>query len=339
MIVILFCLLWGQVLFAFDFHYGNVPQLQNVGFADGGIVKRNFIVTIPGVPHPYNPSIISHGDGYILALRHDFPFKGAQSTVALVKLDHDFKVKKSVQYLDTGYTSSEDPRLYQTKDGLFVIYTNISNRKRRECHMGVSQIDTHELKGIKRFDLNFKLSKMEKNWTPFVHDGEPYFIYKYVPQLIMKLKPGHDGQVELIHGHRPLKPVRSWEQRWGPMRGGSSAIKVGDEYLTFFHSSFVSNGIRYYVIGALTFNANPPFQMLRISPAPILFKGIYDMPVTSQVWFYPRNHLRVLFPGGVVKGNEDGRDVYYVFCGENDVAIRSVVIDRERLFNSLILVK
>jgi len=210
--------------------------------------------------------------------------------------------------------------------------------------MCVAQLHNSKLNLEKRQDLEFRLYRAEKNWTPFVWNNpqsgqdEVYLIYKYVPFQILKMELPLNGKADMLHGHPAKKGVRNWEKKWGEIRGGSSAIRVGDEFLTFFHSSFKSGEIRYYVMGALMFAGKPPFQITRISPCPILFKDIYKTDVTPRVWFYPRNHLRVLFPGGATEGRDNGRDVFYVVCGENDVTIKCVVVDKANLLNGLVRV-
>ncbi len=129
--------------------------------------------------------------------------------------------------------------------------------------------------------------------------------------------------------------MKNWEQKWGLIRGGTPAIHLGNEYLSFFHSSFLHQEVVYYIFGAITFEDTPPFSIKRISSAPLLFKKMYDKPVLPEIWFYPRKRIRVIFPGGIAAGVEQGKEVLYVLCGENDVAIKGIVLDKEALLTSL----
>lgn len=343
MIFIFTCLFCSINLYSFDFHYNWVPELQSAGFGDErGLVVRTFKIKVPGVSDPYNPSIIRHYDGYLLSFRHDFPWNGIGAVIGLLKLDMQFKPVGDKMYVNTKNNSSEDARLFKAQSSKYLIYTNVKGNAPLVCNMAVTQLHNENLAVLKRKDIEFKLNLAEKNWTPFVWKNpqsgleEAYLIYRYVPFQIVRLNLPLNGTSEMIHGHPPGKPLKNWEKKWGKIRGGSSAIRVGDEYLTFFHSSFMSGGIRYYVMGALMFDSKPPFQITRVSPCPILFKGIYKTDVTPRVWFYPRNHLRVLFPGGATEGVENGRGVFYVVCGENDVAIKCVVLDKDNLLNGLV---
>jgi hypothetical protein len=124
-----------------------------------------------------------------------------------------------------------------------------------------------------------------------------------------------------------------WPKEWGGPKGGTPARRVGDQYLAFFHSNFNDlNDINWYVMGAYTFEAKPPFRLTGISYYPILFEGMFDSP--PMVKANPR--LRALYPSGfVVEKLEDGRELIHVSCGENDSTLQIVTIDKDALFKTL----
>jgi hypothetical protein len=120
--------------------------------------------------------------------------------------------------------------------------------------------------------------------------------------------------------------------KWGIPRGGTPAILIDGEYLSFFHSSFEDEkGIIWYIMGAYTFASVPPFQMTRISPCPFLFKGIYSTPHGEIA----NPKIRSIYPAGLIYERRDGRDVIAVSCGENDSAIKIISMDKQALFSSL----
>jgi predicted GH43/DUF377 family glycosyl hydrolase len=96
-----------------------------------------------------------------------------------------------------------------------------------------------------------------------------------------------------------------WE--FGQMRGGSAPIKLGDEYLCFFHSSTPwTDKKRRYHMGAYTFRAKPPFNITRMTSRPIL-SGSKEDP-------WQEGLPLVVFPcGALMEGNK-----FVVSMGVND---------------------
>ncbi len=336
----------------FTFRPSEVPEFRGIPYSDKtGLVLSSPLLPIPNVPYPYNPSLIPYGNGYLLAFRTDPKWDGVgvfDAKIGLIELDRNMNpISSTLAFLDTGYKSAEDPRLFQVGDKFYVSYTKVMSLVYPvKCHIAVTQFDPETKTAIQTVDMSYITGNMEKNWTPFLYSNrelgkdELYFMYRYAPQRILRLTLPLDGTALHVYENKVPKTLRNWKKRWGEIRGGSPAIRVENEYMSFFHSSFVSKGIRYYVMGAVTFDTEPPFCIKRISPYPIFFKSIYTTPVTPNVWFYPRNHLRVIFPSGCVEAQEDeGKKVFYVVAGENDVAIRLITIDKEKLMNSLISVQ
>jgi predicted GH43/DUF377 family glycosyl hydrolase len=313
------------------------------------MVQRVFRISIPEYHFAYNPSIVAKDNGgYFLAFRHEplsNRFGIPRSYIGMCELNAAFEPLGLASILETGNENSEDPRLFSAGGHLFVSHSHLVTFSPFICNIAVTQIEPNKkFKVMKHADLSYKGMNVEKNWIPFVYRNqegfeEVYFIYKYSPHRILRLSQPFNGKVRVAFEHEyQSDKITRWEKRWGGIRGGTPAIRIGDEYLAFFHSSFISSGINYYIFGAITFDAEPPFRIKRISEAPIFFKGIYETEVTPRSWFYPRHHLRVMYPSGLVAGKEGGKDVFYVTCGENDVAIKCLVIDKAKLLNSLIKV-
>jgi predicted GH43/DUF377 family glycosyl hydrolase len=327
------------------FNPENVPEFRGIGFGEEtGLVLRTFKINVPGAPYAHNPSIIPNKKGYTLAFRHDpssNKLGNPKTFLGCVELDQKFEPISQFKLIDTGNYNSEDPRLFSTDEGTYVSYTHLITFTPQVCNIAVSKIDLEKQGTLASYDLNYNKGSREKNWTPFVHRNQKgkddvYIIYKYLPHRILKLAQPFNGNVSFAYeNYQGGATLEKWEKKWGLIRGGTPAIKVGDEYISFFHSSFISGKILYYIFGAITFEGNPPFRITKISKAPIFFKDMYSTPVTEDVWIYPRNRVKVIFPSGVVRGKEAGRDVLYVVCGENDVAINCVVIDKETLLDSL----
>ena len=129
------------------------------------------------------------------------------------------------------------------------------------------------------------------------------------------------------------KPTVNWD--WGVLRGGSPALIVGDEYLAFFHSSInfpsvYSNGKKtlHYVMGVYTFSREPPYNLTRISPEPIVGKNFYHGRNDYTLW----KPLHVVFPGGYIY---DDRYIWVVY-GRQDHEVWVAKLDKTMLLDSLV---
>lgn len=322
-----------------------IPEFHNVRLDDQTeIVQRTFRIQIPGFPYIYNPSLLRTNHGYLLAFRYDDPKnrRGHEKAfIGLVELNHEFKPISTPKLLDTGNTNSEDPRLFATRSGTYLSYSHRTNIRPVLCNIGLCKLDAEKKEVLTSVDLTYTPTPIEKNWTPFVVQNfhgkdDIFFVYSYLPHRIIKLSHFVNGTTSIAYENSAgEKELTEWQKKWGLIRGGTPGLLLGDEYISFFHSSFPTSSGRYYVFGAITFDAHPPFAIKKISKIPIFFKGMYSTAVTTDVWFHRRRPLWVIFPSGIVPGEEFNRQVFYVVCGENDVAIKCIVIDKEHLLTSL----
>ncbi len=98
-------------------------------------------------------------------------------------------------------------------------------------------------------------------------------------------------------------PPSSWKWPFGSGRGGTPALFVEEigEYIVIFHSQHKEDktSSHYkplsYFVGALTFSANPPFKLLRVSRVPLFQESWYD-----GQWFYPIKVAYTVFPMGIM---------------------------------------
>jgi hypothetical protein len=140
--------------------------------------------------------------------------------------------------------------------------------------------------------------------------------------------------------------LRQWE--YGPIRGGTQALLIRDEYyLTFFHSKKpiqIDLGVKKpetYFMGAYIFSAHPPFRVLRISRVPILLDEFYDgqwcqsPPIDYVV--YPMSFYLSTPAGAPIEGGRaDNSSVVVLSMGRNDIYGWSVKIRLEDLEQSFV---
>jgi predicted GH43/DUF377 family glycosyl hydrolase len=134
----------------------------------------------------------------------------------------------------------------------------------------------------------------EKNWTFFDRDGDLLAIYSISPHVVLRIVGNNAEEVARSHG------PPNWSG--GHLRGGASPVRLGSEYLCWFHGMaepphFMARGRRRYSVGAYMFAAEPPFSVTRYSPEPLLWADTRTRPKT--VW------ADVVFPvGAVFEGND-----------------------------------
>jgi len=185
--------------------------------------------------------------------------------------------------------------------------------------------------------LDMNLQWIEKNWGSFEYigaDQKPHLFLEYQmsPRKLFELPDPRVNEVKNLTlpqevSYLPLP----WADKWGAIRGGAPAQKIGNEYLGFFHSSFAENGLLWYVMGAYTFEAHPPFRITGISNHPIIFRGMFETPYTNTA---PLNKC-VIFPSGFVIEKQRSRELIHLACGENDSTVKIVTFDKKKLLASM----
>lgn len=328
--------------------YCCLPQkLQRVPLAEeSGMLLAVRNITIPGYPHAYNPSIVQGVDGFHLAFRFDIrssplPYgRTFSSYIGMTALDKNFHPQGHVTVLDTASEFSEDPRCTYVGDDCYLLFNDSSeySSTRDFRSMRIAQIDLtrYKLKTLQNLDIQMQL--VEKNWIPFAvsdEEGAKLFLsYTINPHKVFKLFNPAGSKLEHLSLNQLSWIDNPWEKEWGILRGGTPAILIDNEYLSFFHSRFVDmeTNLIWYVMGAYTFASSPPFELTSISAHPILFHGIYQTTVRNAA----SSQLRCIYPSGIVLAKEGEKEIIYVACGENDRAIKILTFDKKKLLDSLI---
>jgi len=319
-------------------------QLQTTPMGEKtGLVLGTKTIEVRNVVAPYNPSMIEHEGGYLLFFRYDILKQDCPhdfyTSIGCCWLDANFEqTEKEFTTIETGSRFSEDPRIVRVGSDLYLVFNDL--QKEGSSHyrtMHVGKLNLKESKLEFSTDLDLAIKPVEKNWVPFEHvkNGKPelYIEYYLNPQKVMRLpNPEENGLVHLRLPSLSTTHKIFWPHLWGQPRGGATARFVDGQYLSFFHSFFNdSNGFPWYVMAAYTFEKEEPFRVTGISHYPILFEGIYSSPHMNTA--DPKK--RVIFPGSFTEGTQEGKEVLYVCCGENDCSIKLIIMDKQVLFKSL----
>ncbi|MGL5264532.1 MAG: hypothetical protein ACRDAI_08225 [Candidatus Rhabdochlamydia sp.] len=322
------------------FRLASVPYGEDSGLVLG--VKQ---VNIRNVNYPYNASLILSPSGYELFFRYDvtsirskyFPF---YSRIGVVHLNDQFEQEEKEFkriHLQTDY--AEDPRVLLVEDKLYMFYNVLNTKNLQNRSMYVANLDRTSFDVNYSTMLDMNLQWVEKNWSPFEYvgadqKGRLFIEYQISPRKLLELPDPKVNEIKNLTlpqevAYLPL----FWTKKWGIVRGGTPAQKIGNEYLGFFHSSFADKdkGLVWYVMGAYTFAAEPPFGITGISNYPILFRSIFETPTVNKDLI----NKRVIFPSGFVIEKKDGKELIQLACGENDSSIKVITLDKEKLMKSM----
>ena len=114
----------------------------------------------------------------------------------------------------------------------------------------------------------------QKNWMPFVHDGDLHFVYSVDPHVVLRCD-ADTGECSVVgatetladRGADAAKP-----QSLAEARGGSNAVRVGDVYVAFVHTTRPL----LYDTYAYAFEAAPPFRVVSFPGRQIFWARVGD---------------------------------------------------------------
>ncbi len=334
----LFLLLWNCTCFAIlDLETGKIQDF----------VLETKKITIDEYPFALNPSIVRWQGKFLMSFRV-IPSRAQKYTsyIGLVFLDNNFNPITKPQMLqlrDSGSpvpSRAEDARLIVVGNKhLYIIYDDNPYPAITKGGFRVyvakliwngDEFTIHNKVCLSKFegqDSNVR----EKSWVPFDYKGKLHLAYSLTPHLIF-LPNLITGACKTVC--KTMSPT-SWN--YGHLRGGTQAYIIGNEYLSFFHSSQDMVTIHsqekkshHYFMGAYTFSSHPPFAITRISPEPIIGKGFYT-GMTYVPYYKP---AKVVFPCGYVSDKK----YIWVFYGRDDYENWVVKLDKDGLLKSLVQV-
>jgi hypothetical protein len=124
---------------------------------------------------------------------------------------------------------------------------------------------------------------------------------------------------------------------YGHLRGGTNAIYLSKQniFLSFFHCVSDIHSFHYYLFGAYTFTASPPFRLLSYTPYPIMNEKLYTGP-----WMYLNKNRRIIyvvFPETIFlhTNEENGEEEVVLSFGYQDVSGYLGIINLNQLLLNL----
>lgn len=301
------------------------------------VIKETKRIELEEFPEAFNPSILPFKEGYLCSFRYtpDPLIQPHISYIGIVLLDSEFHPTSPPKILNTRFVNnhissqSEDARLFSYRGRIFLLFNdnpaieNPSYSDPRDIYIAELTPDLELSIPLKLFYNRNKHQLWQKNWIPFEWKKNLFLAYSISPHEI--LQPNFfDG--ECFCSHLTESP-QYWAQ--GVLRGGTPALFVDGEYLSFFHSSLTIPSEKsydlsawFYFIGAYTFSPDPPFKITKMTLIPLSHPDFYDLDFYSK---------KVIFPGGFI----DAGELIYLAYGRNDCEMWIATLDKKALKEAL----
>ncbi|CRX39549.1 hypothetical protein [Estrella lausannensis] len=323
--------------------FGNeeLPDLES-NLSD--FVREVKKIEVPGYPHAFNPSIIRWKGKILLSFRYLPDLKNKfLSCIGLMFVDENFESAGDPYILPLKLSSgsfpsrAEDGRLLYVGEKLMLVYSDCKDVK--VSRGGFRVYITELLHNGSQFEIGPEIclneypqndpSRREKNWVPFDYNGELMLSYSITPHTVFH-NNCRAGRCDFISTSN-----KAVDWSWGELRGGTPGLLLDDNrYLSFFHSWIDMPSVHsqakvssHYFMGAYTYAADPPFDLLECSPEPIVGTGFYHGESYTPYW----KPVVAIFPCGFLM---DSNFVWVVY-GRQDHEMWVVKLDKKPLLDSL----
>ena len=268
-----------------------------------------------------NASIVKHKGKVWCAYRTQHLFKyDAKCYISELNEEFDPILNKRLK-AENNNTAFEDVRLFSFGDSLLAFYTYFPQISETDWlwqfGVGFGVVDLENFLITNQCSLRH-LSKREheKNWSPYVHDGELFILTDYDP-YIRVLKLGFlDTPAKEIY----ISPKRTLGWKYGELRGGTPLLPNPNNdngwHYGFIHSYLPqSHGFnRYYYYTAVRFSHER--KEIEYYPEPLQYQDENPDEEYEMLWRKSNNRtIKVIFPIGIMH-YEDGLMVSF---GKDDV--------------------
>lgn len=294
-----------------------------------------------------NPGVVKDEDGFLLVFRaectslFDYLFKhltfNRTKKLGLCRLDHEFNVVSTPIYLKESAPgekkskqSPNDPRLVAFRGKYYAFYNDRyfsaeENGFVRQLYMCEVMQDGFGAAKRLTFPLREEFTEkgqkfrhIEKNWSPFVFEDQLYLVYLIEPHVVIHLDV-ESGQCELVS---ECDYQKVWD--FGIARGGTPCIKLGDQYLSLFHSPCKGFCLGHshpnvYIMGAYAFSSTPPFEI----------KGMTKKPIANETFF--KGIRKLIFPTALIDQGDD----LLIFYGRDDKEMWVFKTPKDKLLNEM----
>jgi hypothetical protein len=274
-------------------------------------------------PWGFNAGIVKRPYGWLIADRIQHG-----SCWAIILRRFDSKFNEICWYRPNELIGFEDLRLMVDPKnenvvlGFGTAITYTEQLRYSKITMGMAEIHdmTDPMEVISdEFSTNFPCKKVDKNWMPFYSGDNLYLSYTIEPHLILKV-----NRTDFSCSKAFISSMSSYPWPYGELRGSVPPVKIGNQYLSMFHSKMLQPEINdifpdklhplygikmFYPCGFYMFEDNPPFRITSVSR-----KMVNEMlPMTIDI---DKEEYQIVFP---MQLSLFENDYLYMTYGENDL--------------------
>lgn len=247
----------------------EVPGFQEQTKWESG----QFNLTLSNTVCHFNPGLVRDGNNtlWLIARRWDRTNSPAwHSSMQAYRLDDNLNPIGQVELKSHRRDHSEqheDPRVIWNNGAFWVSYcswTRYGQYSAKQIFASFDSSWTFQRTIHPRYGKNLLTDNgIEKNWIWFNYDWSWYFVYSFSPHIVVRV----GNELPIAEYKSENKP--KWD--YGEIRGGTPPVRVGEEYISFFHSSLPwKNRQKRYYMGAYAFESKPPFRVTRMTTEPLL---------------------------------------------------------------------
>lgn len=220
----------------------------------------------------FNASLLRWYGQWLLAYRD----RQGDSRIWIASLDNQFKVVYANR-LDITHaralTGQEDPRLFIHNNRLHIAFVGVEpwTEHPHQIKANVLYARLANRAAVPRWGDYYvedcwaphyePRSAWEKNWAFFSHDNRLYCVYSIKPHRVFEIAGD-----QIVNEYLTETP-HAWTG--GHLRGGASPVRVGDVLYHWFHGRVGEGTSTTYNTGVYTFEAQPPFRVLRMTRNPV----------------------------------------------------------------------
>lgn len=230
----------------------------------------------------FNPGLIPHGAGWLLAYRVVIAPE-LKRRIAFCRLDSAFRVipdtpfpfsdliqvRSDHELAPQALSWFADPRLYRL-EGRWFVYWN-SGWHEPQNHQFLQEFDPASLRplGPARELHYLRREKLEKNWGLFEAEAGLFAVYTVHPHRVLAFSLAGDGPITFTDSGDAIPNPAGYAQVHGGLRGGAPPQRVGAHYWSFCHSIENGSAGYEYVPSVYRFSATAPFAPTDMPKRPL----------------------------------------------------------------------
>ncbi len=276
------------------------------------LVKPNNVIRTNLPWGSFNGSIVELGSNYLCV------YRSTEFEISICTFNPDFTVQPNSIHPIVTNVHACDPRLIWHNNKLLTFFSSVSEGFYFEHIRYMNLTEGKETIRVSPPELKMR----QKNWTPFIYNGDLYVVTSICPHVVYKLdlQKTEPYTLEGKSGKR-ISLVPPYESEWSSvwfhdqfLRGNTNPVQLEDgNYLSTFHTVVYDNTRRCYYNGCYVFEGKPPFKVLRCAT-----RSFLKAEDACEPYFRRSGEVVVTFPMAMIRKGND----LLISYGDNDSIIK-----------------